>query len=451
MVLHMTPKSRKWQTGQDSNLDSGIQSPKSCRWTTRLQAVSGQIPLVRMVSCSSRDGQRCQGGDIVDSDRERQRLGALREHLVRVCRTQGPIPFARFMEVCLYHPELGYYTAGPPPMGPQGDYLTYPSVHPAFGRLLGRQVMEVWDLMGRPFPFALVEMGGGRGQLAKDMLETMREKAPAMLDGLRLKLVDRSPGLLSIQQSALPDWVKVGAATPEEFFSGPPITGCVFSNELVDALPVHLVEMREGRILEVFVEVRETEILEVLAEPSDPRILQYLEAMAAHLVEGQRVEVGLAASEWIEKVGRVLERGVVITVDFGYSGQEAFHPMRSGGTLMAYTHHLANSDPYKFPGGQDLTAHVNFSALIWAGKGAGLGLTGLVPQDRFLISLGLLEEMEAQEARRSDMSPAAFWAEKLALRRLMMPQSPRGGFQVLIQHKGWEPQGLRGLSQAVRR
>lgn len=376
---------------------------------------------------------------------EKKRLETLREQLVELCRASGPISFARYMELCLYHPELGYYTAGPPPMGPKGDFLTYPSVHPAFGKLLGRQVAEIWRLMGEPDIFTLVEMGGGRGHLCRNMLDLMREEAPSLLQRLQLIMVDQSERLLKEQVENLRGFPALRAMSPEAFYSLPPIVGCIVSNELVDAMPVHLVEVRLGRLQEVMVEVRQEGILEQLAEPQDRDLLDYLQCLGAQLLEGQRVEVGLAAMRWMEKIGSKLEKGCVITADFGYSGQEAFHPLRSKGTLMAYKGHKASPDPYELPGGQDLCAHVNFSALIQAGQRVGLQFTGLVPQDKFLWNLGLLQEMEAHEAKRTSMSTAAFWADKLALRRLMTPQSPQGGFQVLIQHKGWEPRRLTGL------
>lgn len=380
---------------------------------------------------------------------EQDRLNRLKEHLVEFCRARGPIPFALYMELCLYHPELGYYTAGPPPMGKGGDYLTYPSVHPAFGRLMGRQVAQIWKLMGEPSPFTLVEMGGGRGDLSRHMLGLIQEEAPCLLQVLQLILVERSPRLLEAQKQALGGFQGVSFMDPEAFLCLPQIVGCMVSNELLDAMPVHLLEVHSGRLLEVFVEVSQEGIREVLAEPSDARIQGYLRALGARLLEGQRVEVGLAATEWMERVGSVLGKGVVITVDFGYSGPDAFHPLRPAGTLMAYKRHAASPDPYALPGGQDLTAHVNFSALVWAGQRAGLSFTGLASQDSFLLALGLLQEMEAHEARCREMSAAAFWAEKLALRSLMMPQAPQGGFQVLIQHKGWEPQGLMGLARSL--
>jgi SAM-dependent MidA family methyltransferase len=385
-------------------------------------------------------------GENAKNDVEQERLKALRQHLVELCEDAGPIPFARYMEICLYHPELGYYTAGPPPMGPDGDYVTYPSAHPAFGRLLARQLKEIWEVMGSPAPFTLVEMGGGRGSLFVDILDAIRDRSPSLWKTLDCLLVDQSPRLRDAQQLAISPLRPIRTVDPESFFQDlPPWSGCLISNELIDAFPVHLVEKRQGVLHELFVRVDEEEIDESLGDPSDPRIALYLEAMAADLLEGQRTEVHLAAVDWMERVGRSMGNGVVLTLDFGYTAEEYFHPWRSRGTLMSYQAHQASSDPYASPGGQDISAHVNFSALIRAGKQVGLEFTGLIPQDRFLLRLGLLEEMEALEAQRTRMRPAAFWKEKLSLRRLMLPQSPQGGFQVLIQHKGWTPPPLKGL------
>jgi SAM-dependent MidA family methyltransferase len=351
------------------------------------------------------------------------------------------------MEICLYHPDWGYYTAGPPPVGPQGDFVTYPAAHPAFGRLLARQIVECWEAMGQPNPFTLVEMGGGRGTLTVDLLQGIRRDCPALQEALDLLLVDASPVLLEHQTRALAGFARVRTMAPAPFFSrGRVETGVILSNEVVDALPVHVVEQRDGALHEVHVWVGQDRIDERLPPPGDPRIAAYLRRLNAQLVDGQRTEVGLAAADWMRGVGRVLHRGLVITLDFGYTAPEYFHPWRTRGTVMAYRQHRASDDVYALPGGQDLCAHVNFSALIQAGQEMGLAPMGLIPQDRFLFRMGLIDEMADLEARRSHMEAGAFWREKLSLRRLMMPQSPQGGFQVLLQHKGWDPPSLRGLS-----
>jgi SAM-dependent MidA family methyltransferase len=380
---------------------------------------------------------------------EKDRLFSLREHLKEICKERGPIPFALYMEICLYHPELGYYFAPRAPMGKGGDYITYPQVHPAFGRCMARQVMEIWEQMGSPQSFELVEVGPGKGQMMRDMLELISSKAPLLMENLEVTLVEVSPMLQSIQRANLAQFPNVRWEAPADFFSRRKVRGCILSNELVDSLPVHLVEMRGGELREVLVLVGDRETEEVLGELTDHRIREYLETEGAHLQEGQRVEVGLKALEWIRSVGASLEKGAVITVDFGFRGAEAFHPSRSGGSLMTYRGHRASSDPYELPGGQDICSHVNFSALIRAGEEVGLAPTGIITQDKFLLNLGLLEEMAEQEKRRSSGSQAEFWQEKLALRSLMMPQHPQGGFQVLIQHKGWTPRSLTGLSHRL--
>lgn len=380
---------------------------------------------------------------------EKDRLFFLREHLKEICKERGPIPFALYMEICLYHPELGYYIASQPPMGKRGDYITYPQVHPAFGRCMARQIIEIWEQMGSPKSFELVEVGPGKGQMMRDMLELISRKAPHLMENLEITLVEISPKLQSIQRETLAPFPNVSWEDPGDFFTRRKVRGCIVSNELVDSLPVHLVEMRRGELMEVLVVVGDREIKEVLGELTDPKIREYLDRWGTCLQDGQRVEVGLKALEWMQSVGASLERGAVITVDFGFRGAEPFHPLRNRGSLMAYKGHKASSDPYELPGGQDICSHVNFSALISAGEEVGLLPTGIITQDKFLLNLGLLEEMVEQEKRRSLDSPAEFWQEKLALRSLMVPQHPQGGFQVLIQHKGWTPKALTGLSHRL--
>lgn len=338
------------------------------------------------------------------------------------------------MEICLYHPELGYYTAGANPIGPGGDFLTYPEVHPAFGRLLGRLVQQMWEVMGRPSPFTLLEVGGGKGSLARDLVSYVIQSGSLLSQGLEVALMDRSPVLARRQIEALSSLTHVRILEPNAPF--PSLVGCILSNEVADALPVHRVVQRGGRLMEIYVHIKDETIQEVLGPPSDPGILRFLRRLGGELVEGQIMEVPLEGEEWIRKLGRILQRGFVITLDFGYQAQDYFNPARTKGTLMAYRRHRATEDLYALPGGQDLCAHVNFTSLILAGKEAGLELTGLVPQDRLLLNLGLLEEMEALEARREHLPFAQYWSEKLALRRLMLPQPPAGGFQALIQHKG---------------
>ena len=378
---------------------------------------------------------------------EIDRMDALRRELEALCTKSGPIPFVRFMDLCLYHPRYGYYAAGRPPIGPDGDFTTYPNVHPAFGRLIARQTAEFWEILGKPSPFSIVEMGSADGTLAFDLLSFIKNNRPDLYQALVFISIEKSPGLHDLQRRRLAGFDRVTLTDSERFFSETgPVTGSFISNELVDAFPVHLVEMRQGELMEIYVRVDSRGVHEKPGPLSDPRLSTYLEELDAVLADGQRTEISLQAVDWIAEVGKRLQKGFVMTLDYGYCSPEYFHPLRKKGTLMSFLNHRANANYGRLPGGQDLTAHVNFTALIRAGEKAGLQYTGLVPQDRYLVRLGLLEEMEAVEQKKESFTAAGYWREKLALRSLIAPQSRHGGFQALIQHKGIEPPALRAFN-----
>ena len=375
--------------------------------------------------------------ETTDRNTDIERIEALRRELEALCSESGPIPFARFMELCLYHPRYGYYTAGRPPMGSDGDFTTYPNVHPAFGRLIARQATEFWEVLGKPSPFTIVETGSADGTLALDLLTFIENDRPDLYSSMIFVSVEKSPKLREHCRLRLKGFDRVTLIDPERFFSETgAVTGCFISNELIDAFPVHLVEMRNGELEEIYVRVDSNGIREEPGPLSDPRLSTYLEESGAVLAEGRRTEISLQAVEWITDIGARLKKGFMLTLDYGYSSPEYFHPLRIKGTLMSFLDHRASADYGRLPGGRDLTAHVNFTALIRAGENAGIRYTGLIPQDRFLVRLGLLDEMEAVEQKKDSLSAASYWREKLALRSLIAPQPRQGGFQALIQHKG---------------
>ena len=221
------------------------------------------------------------------------------------------------------------------------------------------------------------------------------------------------------------------------------IDGCFLSNELVDAFPVHRVVFQGGRLREIYVGERDGGFLDVPGDLSTPEIGEYFRNDGIELREGQEAEVNLRARQWIGNVGRRLRKGFVLTIDYGCLAGELYAPWRSSGTLMCYYRHRASGDPYERVGEQDITAHVNFSQLIRGGEEAGLAFTGLVPQYRFLIGLGLLGEME--EAAKG-MSEIEGLKMRLSLKHLIEPGVGMGEiFKVLVQHKGVDEPRLDGL------
>lgn len=359
--------------------------------------------------------------------------------LERIAR-QGPLTFAAFMEACLYDPAHGYYTQRVPARG-QRDYVTSPEVGPVFGRLLAWQLRELWEGLVRPARFDLVECGAGRGELAAEILKTAGEKAAGFAAALRLTLVETSPGLRQQARASLAAYQERVKFVEQLPASG--VVGCVFSNELVDALPVHRVVQRAGELREIFVTARKGELAEVEGEASSPELARYLARSGARLEDGQQAEVQLAALTWLEKAAAALERGFLLTIDYGYRARELYGAAHQRGTLLAYREHRVAEDWLAFPGEQDLTAQVNFTALEERGRALGLQTLGYVPQTQFLLALarasGLVERLE-----RDASSPEAR-AARNQLKQLVHPEGMGEAFKVLVQAKGVGAVRLSGL------
>jgi len=369
------------------------------------------------------------------------------------------------MALCLYHPEYGYYMQGLERTGAPGDYFTSPDLHPIFARLIARQAVEIWELLGKSSSFTWVEMGPGRGWFVRDFLDWARKQRPDFADALRYVIID--PGaeqrrrlLEKITRDGFsiesPDFTDsdpklrrgslVRVLPSLEAFE--PIVGCFFSNELVDAFPVSVVTRAHGRMKEVYVAVQDGRLREKLGPISDPAIAAAVARYAHDLEEGQRVEVNLNAGRWMRSVAEKLVRGFVMTIDYGDLAERLYTPDRAGGTLLAYRRHVPSDDLFSAPGQQDLTAHVNFSALIDAGKEAGLEFTGFTTQERFLLALG--EPNNFGDLYGDAESEPERLVARLKLKRLLYPEGMGTIFKVLVLHRGVLEPHLTGLSYAQR-
>lgn len=360
----------------------------------------------------------------------------------------GPITFARYMALCLYHPEHGYYMQTRERTGRGGDYFTSSDLHPIFARLIARQAEEIWRTMGKPGRFTWVEAGAGRGLFAQDFVEGPAERAwPdffAALDYVAIEPGERPrTRLLECLAGHGSSKVRV-LADPEEV---EPVTGCVFSNELLDAFPVAVVTRSKGRLKEIYVTAEGGTLREKTGPISESRVAAAVARYANQLEEGCRVEVCLAAVDWLRAVAAKLERGFVITIDYGDLAEKLYASDRARGTLLAYRGHATSEDFFAAPGEQDLTAHVNFSALIDSGREAGLAPTGFTTQERFLLGLG--EANEFGDLYGSNDTEEEKLGARLKLKRLIDPQSMGSIFKVLIQHKGVTAPRLAGLKFAT--
>jgi SAM-dependent MidA family methyltransferase len=369
-------------------------------------------------------------------------------------RERGQIPFAEFMDLVLYHPREGYYFSPRERIGPEGDYYTSPHVHSAFGQLLARQFHQMWEILGTPSPFTLVEMGGGKGLLGLDILDYCREWLPDFYRDLVYLLAEISRPEVEKQKVLLAPFLapgKVQWMDPGELLNGSRLfTGCLLSNELIDAFPVHRVRQEGGTLREIYVGCRGRSFEEILGDPSSPALEEYFFLYGAPLEEGQRAEANLKALEWLEGVNRALLRGFVLTIDYGYEAAELYHPDRRDGTLLCYFRHTTSPNPFDRIGFQDMTAHVNFTALMQKGEALGWKKAGYAEQFRFLVSLGLLRDLEKLEKDPASSSDPAFWKNKLAMRNLSIPGGMGSLFKVLCQGKGVGEVDLLGFRDPFR-
>ncbi|MBV5341450.1 MAG: SAM-dependent methyltransferase [Deltaproteobacteria bacterium] len=353
----------------------------------------------------------------------------------RIAR-QGRITFADFMAACLYEPGLGYYTSPGRKVGAEGDFYTSITVHASYGRVVAREIAQMWRNMGSPAGFTLVECGAGNGRLACDIMDFLAEREPVMHQSLRLVLVEQEPSLESAQREMLAVHIdSLSWLSPDEFASGSfTFSGCLYSNELIDALPTHRVVMTSDGLKEVYVTCTNGEYAEEAGEPSTPELEAYLKRVAVELHPGQQAEVNLNAPKWLASAARALQRGFILTIDYGYTAHELYTPLRKLGTLLCYYRHQTEENPYLRLGLQDITSHVDFTTLMEYGEELGLQNAWFGEQYRFLMSAGIIEELEDLE--RSDVSDEEKLRLRLTLKKLIVPQGGMGDtFRVLIQSK----------------
>jgi SAM-dependent MidA family methyltransferase len=351
----------------------------------------------------------------------------------------GPMTFARYMELALYHPDYGYYLAVPRRPGRQGDFLTAPEVHPFFGLTIGRQLVECWDRLGRPAPFTVVEFGSGIGGLAYDVIVGMLDTEPAIRSGLRYRLNEVNPHRT---QQALAAMREAGFGEIVAADVDAAVTGVVLANEVADALPAHRLQWTGTGFEELFVGWDDARgfvdapgpLSRELArwEPRS-RLIRYGVDVDA-LPVGARLEVSPAAAAWMREVASRLARGYALVVDYGYPASELYRDHRLRGLVRAYEGHTVTDDPYGAPGEQDLTAHVDFSALIASGQEAGLDLVGLATQADFLANAGMGEFLVGLQ-HEPDTSIEEYYRAQAAVFRLIDPGG-MGRFRVLGMAKG---------------
>ena len=388
-------------------------------------------------------------------------MSKLRSVIEREIRERGPIPFSRYMELCLYHPELGYYSRHAAQFGKVGDFYTSSDVHAVFGRLLARQFDEMWRMLGSPANLRLRELGPGRGLFAQDVLDWSEKKFPEFFRVLRYELMEQSAELRERISQTLSRRFENGkaefAVPPENLH---PSTGSgqafsrtkrarngapenptiVFANEFFDAVPVEIVsaqgslrvDCRDGRFVETWVS-------------TSPEEMEFLDRYSIHPEEEDRVEVSLQGQAQMLAASD-FEYGFVVVIDYGYAREEQLAG-RHVDTLKAIRQHSVSANPYEAPGEQDITADVNFTALAGVAEQRGLHACKLVTQSQFLMGVG--EANQFADAFEDCRLPQERAKVALQLKHLVTPAGMGESFHVLVASKGIDAakvSALAGLS-----
>ena len=400
-------------------------------------------------------------------------MNALRQRIEQEIRERGPIPFSRYMELCLYDPELGYYSRHAEQFGKAGDFYTSSDIHAVFGRLMARQFEEMWRVLGCPEAIVLQELGPGRGLFAQDVLQWSEKKFPEFFHALRYVLVESSPALRRRIEETLSRHLAAGKAVltgdsgeaEKETCSGAraqsfgtfagttevvslPIVSehnptIVFANEFFDGLPVEIVsshgslrlDSRDGRFIETWA-------------AASPEEIEFLDRYSVHPESGERIEVPLAAQQYADCVLLRIQRGFLVAIDYGYTRQEQLAG-RHRGTLKAIRQHSVSANPYEAPGEQDITADVNFTALATAAEKQGMQVHKLVTQSQFLMGIG--EANQFADAFEDCRLPQERAKVALQLKHLVTPAGMGESFHVLVASKGVENvAALSGLNFGKR-
>lgn len=365
---------------------------------------------------------------------------ALKEAIIARIERDDGITFHDFMAMALYAPLLGYYTSRREKMGRSGDYVTSPEVSPLFGAMIGRQLREMWAEMGRPVQFQAVEVGAGTGALARDILRWARRADGAFAAALHYVIVEANEAPAerqreTIEAEGLSERVTWREALPKT------VEGCILSNELLDAMPVHRVTVANGALREIYVTWNGA-FAEELRAPSTPDLTRYFEHLGVQPGEGCRAEVNLAAPDWVRSTATALSRGFLITFDYGYEAEDLYAPWRTDGTLLCFHRHNASADPYTRIGRQDITSHVDFTSVRRAGEDAGLTTLGIASQSEFLMNLGLPDALPA--IGEGDTNLEEYYVRRRSVVELVDPAG-LGRIKVMVQARGLHGAALTGL------
>ena len=366
----------------------------------------------------------------------------LREKIIQQIRDHGAMPFSRYMEACLYDPELGYYSRNAQQFGKAGDFYTSSDIHAVFGRLLARQFEEMWCVLGSPALLEVLEFGPGRGLFARDVLDWSQKKFPDFFQAIRYTLAESSPALRKNLESRLRDHFDSGKVALSE---NPPMRALtsnvpliVFANEFFDALPVDILSSN-GKLM---ISEKDDRFNETWVTPSEEEFA-FLDRYSVQPGPGERLEIPLTAQQAMAAIADQLPVGFLIAIDYGYTQAEQLAG-RHRGTLTTYRQHSASPNPYEAPGEQDITAHVSFTALAVQAEQSGLQVQPLVTQSQFLLGIG--EANQFADAFEDCRLPQEKAKVALQLKHLITPAGVGENFQVLVASRGVSEDAVRSLA-----
>lgn len=358
---------------------------------------------------------------------------SLRDIIIQKIRQHGPMSFRDFMEMSLYYPGMGYYTSGDEKIGKDGDYYTSPWLTSIFGEMIAKQLEEMWKILDRK-DFTVVEFGAGNGNLCQDIIQQLK-KNHELYERLRYCIIEKKGRIPEDEKLSWPGTLSWHESIEEI----PAFNGCILSNELIDNFSISQVVMQD-ELMEVFVDYKDGFV--ELLQPASKELNDYFAQLQVKLPKGFRTEINLQAIDWIKDIARRLEKGFVLTIDYGYGSSDLYNPNRNHGTLVCYHKHHVNYCPYINIGEQDITTHVNFSALNYWGLKNGLQYTGFTNQANFLRGLGLTEHINKREQeKKNDRTSSS--RKALLLSTFLSDMGTK--FKVLIQNKGLQKPCLSGM------
>ena len=374
-------------------------------------------------------------------------------YMRRQISNHGPVTFKWFMQQALYHPQFGYYGGGRARIGRRGDYYTSVSVGKIFGELMAKQFEEIWMRMNAPVSFTIVEEGAHHGQFAQDVLGWLQQFSPDLYARIKYWIVEPNPRLQLEQQATLSPWPrnKIRWSQSLDAFEAGSLCGVHFSNELLDAFPIHLVTSAGGPWEENFVDVTRQGFRFVYGPPSNSQLRSQLERISPPPGGGPlyTTEVNLAAPRWIEDWSKILGQGYILLADYGYPREIYYSPERTQGTLTAYQEHRKSFNPLEAVGECDLTAHVEFTTLAERAEANGMQLAGYCDQHHFLVALGE-EELLELERSLGDLTPEVLHYIR-SFKTLMHPSSMGMAFKFIGFEKNIPVNGapLTGFSRCT--